>query len=261
MATATAFPAELKPETLAAWNQYLHQENIEVLKRAGDPQGYLWVDGDPDRLKQVRAGSIVVAPFDEQTPQRVPFGLIHHWIGATFIPNVRVEDVLAVTRDYSRYKDYYKPAVTAAKSISSSENEDEFMILFANNSILSKTSLEGDYTSDFVRVNDKRWYSVSVTRQMEEIKDSGRPGEKRLPPNVGSGYIWRLYSTVRLQERDGGVFVELEAVALSRNIPGSLHWLVDPIVRRISRDSLEKSLAETAQAVRTREETVAQASR
>ena len=238
-----------------------HQENIEVIKRARDPKGYLWVDGDPERLKQVRAGTIVVAPFDEQTPQRVPSGLIHHWIGATFIPNVRVENVLAITRDYARYKDYYKPAVMSAKAITSSDNQDEFTILFANNSILSKAALEGDYTSDFVRVNDRRWYSVSVTKQMEEIKNCGRPGEQRLPPDEGSGYIWRLYSTVRLQERDGGVFVELEAVALSRNIPGSLHWLVDPIVRRISRDSLEKSLEETAQAVRTHEETLEQASR
>ena len=79
---------------------------------------------------------------------------------------------------------------------------------------------------------------------MSEIKDFQRPTEERLPPDSGSGYIWRLFSTTRLEEYEGGVFVEIEAVALSRDVPGSLHWIVDPIIRRISRDSLEKSLRE-----------------
>jgi hypothetical protein len=261
LAASVAYPAELKTETLAAWNQYLRKEGVEVQKRANDSQAFLWLDGNPERVNQVRAGLIVVEPMDEQTPLRIPSGLIHHWIGAAFIPNARVEDVLGVTRDYAHYKDYYKPSVEAAKTISSCHNRDEFTITFANNSLLSRTFLQGEYTSDFVRVDAKRWYSVSVTKQMQEIKDLGRLGEKRLPPDKGSGYIWRLYSTVRLEERDGGVFVELEAVALSRDIPGSLHWLVDPIVHRISRDSLEKSLRETAHAVEANEQTIAQASR
>lgn len=266
LASSTAFTAELKPETLAAWNQYLTKESIEVKKRASNSQPFLWVDSNPDRLTKVRSGSVVVEPMavqpaEENSPLRITGGLIHHWIGAAFIPNASVEDVLAVTRDYARYKDYYKPAVEDAKSIHCGDEKDEFTIVFANNSILSRTSLEGDYTSDFARVTNKRWYSVSVTKQMEEIKNLGRAGEKRLPPNQGSGYIWRLYSTVRLEERDGGVIVELEAIALSRDIPGSLHWLVDPIVRRISRDSLEKSLQETARAVETHEQSIAQGSR
>ena len=157
---------------------------------------------------------MLVASVGDHTPVRVPGGLIHHWIGAAFIPNVRVEDVLAVTRDYARYKEFYKPGVEDAKPIRSSDGEDEFTILFANNSILSKTLLEGDYVCDYIRVNDKRWYSESQTTEMHEIKDFGRPDEANIPPNRGSGYIWRMFGTTRLEERDGGVFVELEAIAL-----------------------------------------------
>jgi hypothetical protein len=85
---------------------------------------------------------------------------------------------------------------------------------------------------------------------MREVRNSGHPNENRLPPDTGSGYIWRLYSTVRMEERDGGVLLEIEAIALSRDIPPALRWLVDPIVRNVSRDSLEKSLTETSDAVR-----------
>ena len=66
----------------------------------------------------------------------------------------------------------------------------------------------------------------------------------RLAPEAeghGTGIIWRLYSITRYQERDGGVYVELEAIALSRDIPGGLRWIVEPIVRRVSRSSLVAS--------------------
>jgi hypothetical protein len=70
----------------------------------------------------------------------------------------------------------------------------------------------------------------------------------------GNGLIWRLFSLARYVERDGGVYLELEAIGLSRDIPASLRWLVAPIVRRISRGSLSTSLRQTRDAVRFRVE-------
>lgn len=55
-------------------------------------------------------------------------------------------------------------------------------------------------------------------------------------------------------ERDGGVYVEFEAIGLSRDIPASMRWLIDPIVRRVSRRSLLTSLQQTEKAVRLRTE-------
>jgi hypothetical protein len=65
----------------------------------------------------------------------------------------------------------------------------------------------------------------------------------------GSGVIWRLFSIASYRERDGGVYIELEAIALSRDIPASLRWLAEPIVRRVSRASLSTSLRQTENAV------------
>ena len=73
--------------------------------------------------------------------------------------------------------------------------------------------------------------------------------EHEAPTNTGRGLIWRLYSISRFEQRDGGVYVELEAVALSRDVPGALRWLVDPIVRRTSRSSILVSLEKTEGAV------------
>ncbi len=53
-------------------------------------------------LARVRAGETVVSPIGSQNPKRVPSGLIHDWVGAVFIPNATLQDVLRVIRDYAR---------------------------------------------------------------------------------------------------------------------------------------------------------------
>jgi hypothetical protein len=124
-------------------------------------------------------------------------------------------------------------------------------MLLLNKALLRRTALESDYESSYVRVNKKRWYSLVSGTRVQEIDDYGQPGEHKLPPDEGRGYIWRLYSVSRFEERDGGVYVELEAIALSRDIPVSFRWIVDPVVRRVSRDSLSTSLRQTSDAVRS----------
>ncbi len=96
---------------------------------------------------------------------------------------------------------------------------------------------------------------------MQEIQHYGRPDEQDLPPNQGNGYVWSLYTVTRCEERDGGVYVELEAIALSRDIPVALRWMVDPIVRRVSRNTLLTSLQQTEEAVRSTAETASRTER
>ena len=98
-------------------------------------------------------------------------------------------------------------------------------------------------------LDDRRFYSVSKTTRVQEVDDYGRPGAHRVPEGKGGGYIWKLYSVARFEQRDNGVYLEFEAIALSRDIPSALRFVVDPIVRRVSRNSLLISLQQTEQAV------------
>ena len=50
-----------------------------------------------------------------------------------------------------------------------------------------------------------------------------------MPADKGAGLIWRVFSATRLKERDGGVFLEVEAIVLSRDIPATLRWLIEPL--------------------------------
>jgi hypothetical protein len=74
-------------------------------------------------------------------------------------------------------------------------------------------------------------------------------GQGSWPEDQGTGLIWRLASITRLEERDGGVYAELEAIALSRDIPAAFRLFVTPIVRRVSRESLATSFHQTKIAI------------
>ena len=44
--------------------------------------------------------------------------------------------------------------------------------------------------------------------------------------------------------------MEMETIALSREIPGAVRVVVDPIIRRVARDSMLTSIKQTEDAVR-----------
>ena len=117
VAPAASEGADLKEQTLNAWDAYIQTANAEMDHRLQGP--FLWVDEVPDRIQQVRAGEILVSSVGQHNPKGVPSGLIHDWMGAAFIPNATLEDVLSVARDYGHYKEIYKPTVVDSKLLSS----------------------------------------------------------------------------------------------------------------------------------------------
>jgi hypothetical protein len=254
-APLSARAAHLDPTTTQAWDEFVQSANSEMQSRLQPGRTFLWADEEPDRAARVHGGEIVVSPLGEHSPMKVQSGLIHHWIGTVFVPNATLSDVLQVVRDYSRYKDLYTPGVIDSKAISMAEDKDLFSMQLMNRAFLLKTAFDADYESCYIRVDSRRLYSVSHTTRLQEIDQYGSPQQHMLQEGQGNGIIWRLYGITRYEERDGGVYVELEAMGLSRGIPVSLRWMVDPIVRRVSRSSLSTSLEQTAKAVHEHAET------
>lgn len=239
----------LRPETLKAWDQYVQQVNARMQARLRPGAGFLWIDESPGRQQVVRGGEIIVAPVGEHCPKAVANGLIHDWIAAAFLPGTTLADVLSVVRDYDRYPEFYKPYVMEAKPMSQVGEEDHFSMTLLNKSLFQRTALDNEYETTYYRLSPSRIYSVSHSTRVQEIDDLGRPSQHTMPVDTGNGYVWRLYSLSRMEERDGGVYVEMEAIVLSRDIPGAFHWLVDPIVRRVSKDAMITTLKQTSAAV------------
>ena len=183
----------------------------------------------------------------------MPTGLIHDWIGAAFIPDTTIENVLSAVRDYGNYKVYYKPSVVDSKLLSSNGPCERYSMRVVNKEVVAQTALDMEYETCYFRIDERRLYSITHTTRVQEIEHYGQANEQELPLNQGSGYVWRLYSVARFEQRDGGTYVEVEAIALSRDIPIALRWLVNPIVRRVSKNSMLVCLQQTKEAVRLSE--------
>lgn len=243
--------ATLKPETKAAWDAYLQAANAAMQARLEPGAHFLWIDEEPDRAEAIRTQGPHIAPVGPHIPKKVPSGLIHDWLGVGFVPNVKIEDILRILRDYDRYKEIYRPGVLDSISHGADGPKDLFTMRLVNKSVIAKTALDTDCEATYIRVDDRRWYSFSNTTHIQEVDKFGTPEQRTLPEDQGTGLIWRLSSITRLEERDGGVYAELEAIALSRDIPAAFRPFVTPIVRRVSRDSLATSLHQTRVAVDT----------
>lgn len=241
--------ASLGGNTIHDWDQYIQTVTMEMRARASADRSFLWIDESPERRAKVQAGGIVIAPAGSKSPRKVANGLIHHWLGAVFVPKAKLEQTLLVMRDYDRYKDYYRPVVVDSKALACGEAEDQFSILLSNPSLFRKGALDGQYKSVQFPMEGRRSYSITQTTRIQEITGYGSSKPRVLPEDQGTGLIWRLFSITRLQERDGGVYIEAEAIALSRDIPNALRWLIEPIVRRTAQSALDLSLKQTRDAI------------
>jgi len=157
--------------------------------------------------------------------------------------------LLAVVHDYGRYKEFYKPVVADSKVLACTETDQKFSMVWQHRVLLINAAIEGQYQARDFAIDARRGYNIANTTQVREIEGYGRSGEYLLPPGQGSGFIWGMHSIARYEERDGGVYLELEAIALTRTIPASLRWIVSPVVNHLSINSLVTSLHQTRDAV------------
>jgi len=241
--------ATLTAETKAAWEAYLQEANAAMQARLQPGAHFLWLDDEPGRAEDIRTKGLYIAQVGPHVPKKVPSGLIHDWIGAGYIPNAKIEDILRVVRDYDHYKDVYRPGCIESAAHGTDGAKDFFSMRLVNRSVVAKTALDTEGEASYFRVDNHRWYGISNTTHIREVDKFGTPEQRTLPEDQGTGLIWRLSSITRLEERDGGVYAELEAIALSRDIPAAVRFFVTPIVRRVSRDSMAVSLHQTKVAI------------
>ena len=247
LAVGAAPAAELNPQTVKVWNEYVASVRARTEARARPTACFLWVDENADRLQRLHRGEIVVAPGG-QTPLHIPGGLIHHWMGAVFIPDVTLAQVLETVQDYDRYKDYY-PSVIRSTLTSRIGQEDRFSTLERHQALFSRIALDADFGATYTNAGPKRGYTFSRSTRLQQIQNYGEAHQREMEPGASKAYMWRLDTISRYEERDGGVYLELEAMALSRDIPVALRWLVEPFVRDAAAGAMAASLKQTRQAV------------
>ncbi|MGC2105960.1 MAG: hypothetical protein WA647_12710, partial [Candidatus Acidiferrum sp.] len=97
-----------------------------------------------------------------------------------------------------------------------------------------------------------RAHSRSSAVRIAEVENPGKSDERELPPGEDGGYLWRMETWWRMEEGDGGVYVQSEVVSLTRDIPTGLGWLVGPFVTSIPKETLGFTLEATKKAVESK---------
>jgi hypothetical protein len=235
---------QLREETLLAFAAHISEAEAAMEQTLAADTQFLWSDGCAGRAQKVREKRTIAQLWSGQRPIRVPDGLIHDWVGATFAPGATVPKTLALIQDYDNHKNIYKPDVIDSKLISRQGDDFEIYLRLIKKKIITVV-LDTWHEVHYSHPATERSCCRSSTTRICEVEDAGKPKEKSLPPGTGYGFLWRLNSYWRFQQRDGGVYLECRAISLTRDVPKALAWIVEPMVQKLPKQALIATLEST----------------
>ncbi|HET7208901.1 MAG TPA: hypothetical protein VFI95_20150 [Terriglobales bacterium] len=220
---------------------------------------FLWIDALPPQRRdadydRLRRGEVItdrLQTLDQGHIITVPDGLIHHWIGVVFIPGASLEQTIRFLQDYDNQYKSYAPEVQRSKLLSRNGNDFRVYLQLRKKKVVTVV-LNTDYDVHYAIVDRFRAVARSYSTRLAELENPGQKDEREKPVGDDSGFMWRLDSYWRFWEKDGGTFVQLEAISLTRDIPSGLGWLVRPFITSIPQESLAFTLSHTRKALSDR---------
>ncbi len=238
--------AELKQETLRVWDQYIQALDVNRESRMAGNEAFLLVEDLPDSQRRLQQNEVVVFNHD---PHRVPQGMIHHWVGAIFIPDMSLDQAMSVLTNYGRYGEVYNQLLKSCSVLERKDDNVELSVIAVQKAMSVTAAVAVDNQIHIDRLDSKRVSITSNATRIQEIANYGQPSEHPFPEDRRPGYVWRAVVNERLEERDGGVYVELETVALSRGIPIEFRWLIKPLTDELPRKMIVEMLNDTRAAL------------
>jgi hypothetical protein len=247
---------ELKSEAAQGFDNYVRLTEDRMQRELAPGGAFLWVDGLPEPRRgevyaRLQRGEVISERLQTTDPSghsSTPGALIHHWVGTVFIPGVTLAQVLAVVQDYDRHAEYYKPDVAQSRKVA--QNGDDYKVHYRlRKKKIITIILDADYDVHRHFIDAHHAYSNSHSTRIAQVENAGRPDEHELPPGKDGGYMWRLNSFWRYFDSGSGVYVQCEAISLTRDVPAALNWLVGSFIESVPKESLEFTLQSTRSAV------------
>ena len=202
----------------------------------------------PPNLAQVQAGQLEIEKVTAAPEQNLQGAMIHDWRGVAFAPGVTAAKFERLMRDYDNYPHYYGPEVRSARVLQRNGERDQVALRMQQKHVITVV-LDAVYDVSFGRCDQKYGSSASRSTRIDEIADPGGADEHPLSAADNHGFLWRQNTYWTWSEEDGGLYIQVEAVSLTRSIPKSLAWVVDPFVESVPRESLEFTLRATRTAL------------
>jgi hypothetical protein len=231
----------------SAFNSYVSQVENRLEQQHRSPAGFLV----PEDWKRLRGGEPIIEQITPPSGSDLPAAMLHHRRGTAFVAGAKAADFERLMKDFSAYPKHYSPQVLQARVIS--HEDDHFQVLMrTRQKHVITVVLDTAFDILFGRLDAQHGYSLSRSTQVQEIESPGSRKERALSPAEDHGFLWRLNTYWSYEERDGGVYMQIESVSLSRSLPAGLGWAIKPFVESVPRESLEFTLQATCKALQAK---------
>jgi len=245
LALAVSVHGEEPAQARTAFQNYISAVEKRVDAQNASRDGFLWIDQDPQRREAVLKGGVSVQQI--HAPQ-IENGTIEDWIGGAFLPHVTLDQVLKIDQDYANYSRYYAPEIVQARLLSHDGNHFRVFYRLKKHKVVTVV-LDTVHDIDFSPVANDRYTVRSRSESVREVRNAGQPDEQVLPQGGGMGFLWAMNSYWRVEQRDGGVYIECEVVTLARSIPFGMGALLRSTIESFASESLENTLKAKRRAV------------
>ncbi len=207
------------------------------------PSSFLQAIQNPAIASSLRAGTPLLERLSPAAGEDVSGALLHDWRGTAFVPRAKAKSFEALLRDIPAYPQIYSPQVLQASAIPQQGDHLQVMMRVRQKHIIAVV-MDSAYDVSFGRLDARHGYSTSRSTTISEVS-----GGRRLSPAEDHGFLWRLNTYWSYEERDGGLYLQVESISLSRSIPPGLGWAVRPFIESVPRESLEFTLRATCAAL------------
>ncbi len=237
--------AQPTPAATTAFNSYLERVEGRLNAQHRSAGGFL----APVDFARLRQGELIIDRLASGAGTQLLGALLHDWRGTAFIPGGKAADFERLMKDFNAYPKVYEPQVLTAKVTEHDGDHFQTTMRVRQKHVLTVV-MDTAYDITFGRLDAQHGYSTSRSTQIAEIDSPGPTHERALGPGEEHGFLWRMNTYWSYEERDGGLYIQIESVSLSRSIPVGLGWAIGPFIESVPRDSLEFTLRATSNALR-----------
>ena len=223
----------LRPPTATGWEAYIVATEARVSRERGE--------AIPPR-PGVERGEVFIEQLKTSGPSgelEVPDAAVHHWRGTVLVPGARLEDV--VSRLEREPPDTRQEDVLSSSVLALRPGWMKVAVRVHRKLILSAV-FDTEHEVTFERHGPSRASSCSRAAKIVEIADAGTPRERPKGEKEDRDLLWKWHAYWRYEQVERGVLVECESITLSRPVPMLLKPIAWPMVKKVARESLDRTL-------------------
>ena len=237
------------PEAAAAWDRYVATTERRISAELGDRRRFLAMDFEAGRTPRDRQrllnGEVLVEQVATGGAQAgsidVPGGMIHHWRGYVFVPRAQLGAVLSNVSDPTGPRSLQQEDVLDVRVLARYADGLRLFLKLQRRSLVS-VAYNTEHDVRYRSHSPTRASSRSVATKIVELDDVGLPSERERASDDDRGFLWRMNSYWRYEAVPGGVIVELESLTLSRGLPWGTRTAIRPLIERVARESMARTL-------------------